>query len=235
MLRKLTTVLRKSFKPDSFPAWIVAAVAIVSLIYQFTDRQYEKTRYSEEIIREYEEELSKLMPLFYSSDVEEIVRRSRCEFLIEKDLMSADTDCSSLTEEESGQMADINLNSQQREELRDRLDEVLKVVPLNKRVALDWLKYYEKIVVCGRFGVCDSDFLRTEIQNEATAFLNNVCTYVKPGRALENSRKEIEELAKFLLDDGSIKWWWSEDEGRENLFFCPYLRDIEETQSAMNS
>ena len=192
-------------------------------MYQFIDQRHDKLKLTQEMILQYEQEFSDSQPLFGQHDVAEIIYRSRCEFLREKNFMSEETDCSSLTEKVSNQMASIDLSSPHREELRDRLDEVLKDVPLNREVAEDRLRLFEMMIICGKHGGCDEDALRSRIRRDGVVFLNSVCTYVKPGRAIGDLRKETEDLAKFLLDGG---WEWSEDKGRGNLFFCSYLRDV---------
>lgn len=215
------------FERTSFPVWVLAGTAVCGLVYQFVLQQSYREKATELLHSLYLEN-----PVFQQDFVDEeavrqVVVNERCEFLRDRRHLPLDLNCSRLTEPESRRMSGVNLGTHERKELRERLSEELKSIPVSEPVAFQHFQFFEHVRQCAEHGTCDEDTVRRLFQRDMVSFLNTVCVYVEPGRILDNLRYDIAALAAFVLDgDVEDVLRWSEDDGRENLFFCPYLRDL---------
>ena len=216
--------LASRFERATFPAWLLAVAAIGGLFYGVADRTDKRVKRAEELYAEYQE---KVLPSQYldSEVVEEIAIRQRCLILLNKNHLPEDVDCSMLTEDQSKLVFDVQLQTDDRKVLRQKIDDLRKDVPLDESVARQHLAFFEKVRQCAEHGSCDEMTARSLFRNAITIYLNNICVYVAPGRMLQDLEAETVAVANFLRGDDGEDWtWWSEDKGRENPFFCLYLR-----------
>ena len=224
------------FERASFPTWVIAAVAVLGLVYQWVDRRDERVR-NAEAIHDLYMKTGPQKQFIDGNAVREIAVAGRCEYLRERAYLDPAVDCSMLTEAVLEKMSDIELNSSERKELRKRLDEALKDVPIDEGVVQEHLRFFERARLCAEDGSCDLNTARDLFERHIVIFLNSVCPYVERGRALRDLREETLALAKFVVEGSSKnEIWWTEDGGRESRFFCSYLRGIDDSsQQSVNS
>ena len=215
------------FERTSFPVWVLAVTAVCGLVYQFVLQQSHREEAAELLHSMYLENPIYQRQFVDEEEVMQVAVDERCEFLRERRHLPPDLNCSSLTEPELRRMSGVNLGTHERKELRERLSEELKSIPVSEQIVLQHFQFFEHVRQCAEHGTCDEETIRRLFQKDMVSFLNIVCVYVEPGRVLDNLRNETTALAEFVLD-GNVEdvLRWSEDDGRENLFFCPYLRDL---------
>ena len=162
-----------------------------------------------------------------SDKLQKIALSERCEVIRERVKGFDDLGCDGLTEQEREAVAKVVLKSAARRELRERIEKNRDKVPVNGEAAENLFRFFDGVRVCVDERNCDEEAAVELLGKEMTTYLNAVCVYANPGRELATLRNETIALAQFLLDNGAEEQMsWSEDEGRESLFFCSYLRGL---------
>ena len=160
-------------------------------------------------------------------ELKKVAVRERCEVIHENVKGFENVACGDLDEEQREQLANVVLQSEDRHTLRERIEAARGEVRVDGKAAEDFFSFFSRVQVCVGEGSCDDAAAIKLFGKVMTAYLNVVCAYTNPSRDLDTLRNETVALAQFLLDNGAGEEIpWSEDEGRENLFFCSYLREL---------
>ena len=162
--------------------------------------------------------------------LEEGIDRIRCLVL---DI--GGVNCDALEEDEVVKVREASLDSAKRAEVRRQLNRLLaKRITLNDNAVSDYYAIFNSVRVCILASNCDLATALALFAKEMTNYLNQICVYAEEPHSYIG-KKETTTLAQFLLDNGVANdILWSDDEGRESLFLCDYLRDLSAMESTKN-
>ena len=135
--------------------------------------------------------------------------------------------CDAMTEEDVEKVRSEPLDSVQRAEVRRALNHLrVERINLDDDAVSDYYAFFNSIRVCILAKNCDLMTALALFAKDITNYLNEICVYVgNPNSYI--GMKETKALARFLLDnDVGEDILWSDDEGRESLFLCDYLREL---------
>ncbi|MEP3277035.1 MAG: hypothetical protein ABJN26_06145 [Stappiaceae bacterium] len=119
------------------------------------------------------------------------------------------------------------VTTKQREILRERIVSALsRIQSIDGRWVGGISLFFRSVIICVDRGNCDAETTIGLFAKDMTAFLNSVCPF--HDRLSSENRIESEFIALFLLKyKVSKNIYWTKDNGRESLFLCTYLRDLE--------
>ena len=238
MFRKLIVGCAKLYSSkavgDHFLPWIRLALAVLGaglVICQYSnDVSIKRVQATLELSQAYRKETENtelLTPRRKGFDMKKEFIRVKCEALQPGFAQIQPMDCTALKPK------DIEIVSQTplpttgaRHEVRRKANKIrADNFQLNHDVDLKRYMFFNVVRVCTQAGNCDTETALALFANDMTTYLNDVCVYAEAPSSTR--RKETEILAQFLLETKVDKdIFWSEDEGRENLFMCDYLREL---------
>lgn len=245
MFRKLLVFLSRHFPPKAIAErvlpWLSVALAVFGAAWGLakygTDLDLKKVGLAIKFHERYTKEFFKAKHGLEQSNAP-FVLRYRCDFLldeIEKGSLqqqhTGDVNCKNLTDQSIEALNVYQLVGEQRAKLREHIFGSLGQRPLgaNDIKSLAELSiFFNSIIICVDHGNCDEDAVVALFSREMTEFVNMACAFFERSKRKTSQTSDDVKIAEFLIrNEVNKNIYWSLDPGREKLFACDYLRELE--------